>query len=84
MSVAIGVSDAGGPLLNTAMSGKRLALTDRALWRMFFTHPLLTLKVVLAIHWEAFFLWIKRVGFRKRPSPPKEAITIIRADRISP
>ena len=43
-------------------------LTDKALWRLFFVMPLMTLKVVFGIHWEALLLIIK--GMRLRPKPP--------------
>jgi DUF1365 family protein len=34
-------------------------LTDGALARCFLSHPLMTLKIMGAIHWEALLLWAK-------------------------
>lgn len=70
VSIGISVQDASGLVLNTRLDGSRRALTDAALLRVFFSHPLVTLKVVLAIHWEALRLWVKRVPLQPRPDAP--------------
>jgi DUF1365 family protein len=75
--VAITGSDAEGPIITAALSSRRRELTDGALAKVFFTFPLLTLKVMAGIHFEAFFIWIKGVGFRKRPSPPSLPVTTV-------
>jgi DUF1365 family protein len=67
LAVAIGVRDRDGPVLNAVMTGARRPLTDGALLRLALTIPWVTLKVVLAIHWEAVRLWLKGVGLRRRP-----------------
>jgi len=58
----------GRAIIYTRFFGKRRPLTDEALLQTFFQFPLLTLKVVLAIHWEAVKLLLK--GLRLRPKPP--------------
>lgn len=50
-------------------------LTDKSLARVFATDPLLTLKVVVGIHWQALRLWIKGGKFHQRPQPPAHNIT---------
>ncbi len=70
----------GAPLIAAAFGGVRRDLTDGALARVFFGHPLLTLKVVLAIHWEAAKLLAKGVKLRSKPGPPAVAVTVVRAD----
>ncbi|QKC98319.1 DUF1365 family protein [Mesorhizobium sp. NZP2298] len=50
-----------------SFSGKRRDVTDAALMRAFLSYPLLTLKVVAGIHWEALRLWAK--GLRPRGAP---------------
>jgi DUF1365 family protein len=60
-------TDREGPLLAATFSGRRRALTSGALLRSFVTLPLLTLKIVAAIHWEALRLWLK--GARLVPRP---------------
>lgn len=77
MGLSIATRDAGGPVLFAAMTGRRRALTGPALLRVFFTHPLLTLKVVAGIHWHALRLWLKRVPLApRRPPPPPEPVSI--------
>jgi DUF1365 family protein len=55
-----------GPLLAATFVGRRRALTSAALLRSFFALPLVTCKIVAAIHWEALRLWIKGVGLVPR------------------
>jgi uncharacterized protein len=62
-------SDREGPLLAATFSGQRRALTTMALLRSFVTLPLVTLKIVAAIHWEALRLWLKGVRLVRRPDP---------------
>jgi hypothetical protein len=73
--VNISVLDADGPLLHAALTGRRHPLTDRALLRSFFAYPLLTLKVIGAIHWEALKLFLKGVPLVPRPAPPTRPVT---------
>ncbi|MGF9693831.1 DUF1365 domain-containing protein [Rhizobium sp. 0TCS1.26] len=61
--------DADGPLLFAGFAGRRKPLDDRGLLKMLVTYPLMTLKVVAGIHWEAFRLWRKGVPIhRHRPA----------------
>ena len=74
-----------GPLLSATFNGQRRILTTRELLRSFFSLPLVTLKIVAAIHWEALRLWLK--GVRPVPRPGKTAdeglATEARSDYIS-
>ncbi|HXQ15870.1 MAG TPA: DUF1365 domain-containing protein [Caulobacteraceae bacterium] len=70
----------GAPIIAAAFSGARRALTDRALGRAFLSHPLLTLKVIAAIHWEALKLLAKGVRLRPKPTPPVRVVTVVRRD----
>ncbi len=67
--------DAAGDLLHTALSGKATPMDSRALLKAFFSYPLLTLGVVVRIHWQAFKLWLKRVPYFSKPQPPLEETT---------
>src|ERR1700687_52744 len=60
-------TDRDGPLLAATFNGHRRALTTAALVRSFCSLPLVTLKIVAAIHWEALRLWLK--GVRPVPRP---------------
>jgi len=62
-------TDREGPLLAATFSGQRRALTTIALLRSFVALPLVTLKIVAAIHWEALRLWLKGVRWVSRPNP---------------
>jgi DUF1365 family protein len=55
----------GERLLSASFAGTRRPLTDLNLLAIFVQFPLMTLKVVAAIHWEALKLWLKGVP----PSP---------------
>lgn len=76
IGIDIAVSDATGPMLHAAFHGKRRRLTDASLLRVWLEHPLLTLKVVFGIHWEALKIWRKGVGFRHRPALPPTPVTV--------
>ena len=60
-------TDCEGPLLAATFVGRRRRLTTRALLRAFVALPLMTAKIVAAIHWEALRLWLK--GARLVPRP---------------
>ncbi|WP_260929297.1 DUF1365 domain-containing protein [Novosphingobium sp. 9] len=78
LSIAITTSDAQGPVLTAVHSAQRKALTDSALLRVFVTQPLLTVKVVGGILWEAALLWRKGVPVHDRPAAPTQRITVAR------
>jgi uncharacterized protein len=61
-------TDREGPLLAATFSGRRRALTTMTLMRSFVALPLVTLKIVAAIHWEALRLWLKGARLVPRPA----------------
>jgi DUF1365 family protein len=73
-------TDADGPLLDAWVRGEREPMTDRLLIQKLWRYPLLTIKVIAGIHWEALKLWLKGVGLRPRPAAPNHAVTIVRPD----
>lgn len=76
-SISISVSDAEGVMLAATQNMRRRPLNDRELLRVFFTHPLLTLKVIAGIHVEALWIWLKGVALHVRPPPPERTVTIV-------
>jgi DUF1365 family protein len=76
VALTIRESDGEGPLLTASFVGERHPFSDAALFRAFLTHPLLTLKIVGAIHWEALKLWFKGVPLRDRPAAPASPATV--------
>jgi DUF1365 family protein len=79
VAVAISTADGDGPLLAAVLNGNRRTLTDGALFRLLVTHPLLTLKVIGAIHWHAARLLLKGVRLRPRPTAPAQPVTTVGA-----
>jgi DUF1365 family protein len=68
VAVAIHQTEDGAAILNASFAGERRALTDGTLLRMALRYPLMTLKVVAAIHFEAVRLMLK--GIRRQPHAP--------------
>jgi uncharacterized protein len=76
LHLGIDVHDGHGPLLLASYGARSVPLADRALALALLTHPLLTLKVVAAIHWEALRLWIKRVPLHPHPGRAADPLTL--------
>lgn len=53
-------------------------LSDRTLMAAVARHPLMTLKVMGGIHWEALRLWRKGARYHRRPTAPEKDVTLIR------
>jgi DUF1365 family protein len=72
-------TDRDGPLLAATFSGCRRALTTAALLRSFCSLPLVTVKIVAAIHWEALRLWLKGARLVPRPNtvPARPVNTVL-------
>ena len=65
-----------GHLLTATFVATRTSLTSRALWKAFATHPMMTLKVIGGIHWEALRLWRKGAPFRRHGAAPERLVTV--------
>ena len=61
----IGDTDSEGKLLDACFNGFQEKISDWTLVCLFFSHPLMTLKVVAGIHWEALKLWMKKTDDNK-------------------
>ncbi len=66
VSLRIDALEKGETVMVTTYTGKARELTDLGLIWMFLKYPFVTLKVIGAIHWQAFRLYLKRLPlFRK-------------------
>ena len=75
VSVVVAADDRRGAVLVASLSGERRALSDRVLAAIFVSLPLMTLKVMAAIHWEALKIWWKGMRLYPRPPAPRHAVT---------
>jgi hypothetical protein len=67
---------AEGQLLTATLTARRRELTTAALWRVFASHPMVTMKVVGGIHLEAVKLWRKRIPWHRHGAAPAHPVTI--------
>ena len=65
LEIAIQQSDNEGPVLYAAFKGTRRPFSDRDILGLWLRHPLMTVKVIAAIHWEALRLWAKRIPWHR-------------------
>lgn len=75
LSVFIHQTDREGPIFNASFAGRAEAMTDGALLTAFFRYPLMTLKIVAAIHFEAGRLFLKGMRLKGKPADPAEPVT---------
>ena len=78
ISIGVVANDRDGALLNARFDAERHRLDDAALARVFLSHPLLTLKVIVAIHWEALRLLVKGVRLQAAPAAPARPVTLVK------
>lgn len=77
LTVAITARDREGALVVAVHQAHRREWTDAALVGLFFSHPLITFKVVGGILWEAAKLWGKGVPVHHHPSSPDHPVSAI-------
>lgn len=63
------------PILHATFSGQHRALSDYTLLKMFLKYPLMTLKVIAGIHWEALKLWRKKLRIQPRENTTTRTIS---------
>jgi uncharacterized protein len=71
LRVALHESRQGQPILDASVAGERRALRDAAILKLVALMPLMTLKVIVGIHWEALKLWLRGAKFHRKPAPPR-------------
>jgi len=58
-------------VLVSSLTGAAVPLDSANLARLSIKYPLVTLKVIFLIHWEALRLWLKKIPFRRKESEPE-------------
>ena len=62
-------------ILYASQDGTRVDFTSSELIKSYLKHPLMTFKIISAIHFEAFKLWVKGIKFVKKKLKIKNNIT---------
>ena len=76
ISVIIDQYDEEGKLLYASQDGDRIEFNNKNLVLSYLRHPLMTFKIIVAIHFEAFKLWAKGIKFVKKRLKIKNNISI--------
>ena len=76
LSVVIDQRDKEGKLLFASQDGIRSELSSKNLILSYIKHPLMTFKIISAIHFEALRLWMKGIKLIKKGKKIKNNITI--------
>jgi len=76
ISIIIDQNDEDGKILYASQDGIKSDLTNVNLIKSYLKHPLMTFKIILAIHFEAFRIWTKGIKFIKKKIKIKNNITI--------
>ena len=75
LSVVINQNDDSGKLLFASQDGLKNELNNKNLTISYISNPLMSFKIIGAIHFEAFKLWIKGIKYVKKKFKIKNNIT---------
>ena len=76
ISVIIELQDQKGKILYASQDGNKSELNNKNLIQSYIKHPLMSFKIIVAIHFEAFKLWSKGIELIKKTLKIKNNITI--------
>ena len=76
LSVIIDQYDQEGKILFASQDGKKTDLNSSQLLKSYLKHPLMTIKIISAIHFEAFKLWMKGIKIIKKKIKIRNNITV--------
>ena len=76
INILIKQTDKNGLLLIAQQTGKRIKLNSQNLFLQFLKHPLMSFKVIMAIHFEAFRLWSKGVKLVRKTTKIKNNLSL--------
>jgi DUF1365 family protein len=75
ISVVIDQYENEDKILYASQDGVRSDFNTKQLVKSYLKHPVMTFKIILAIHFEAFKLWAKGIKFIKKKIKVKNNIT---------
>ena len=75
ISVIIDQYQLDDKILFASQDGRRVDFNSKELLKSYIKHPLMTFKIISAIHFEAFKLWAKGIRFLKKKFKIKNNIT---------
>ena len=76
ISVIIDQNDNEGKILYASQDGVKSEINNSNMIKSYLKHPLMTFKIILAIHFEAFKLWGKGIKLIKKKLKIKNNITV--------
>ena len=65
----------GERIFNASIALERREISPLSLARVLVVYPFMTLKVIVAIYWQALRLWVKRCPFYPHPAKSKSMVT---------
>ncbi|ACK50964.1 protein of unknown function DUF1365 [Methylocella silvestris BL2] len=77
MAFNVNAVDSEGVMLATSFSGRRVEFTGGKLLGLIVAYPLMTVKVIAGIHFEALRLWLKGIRLRPSPGPPETSPSVV-------
>ena len=76
INIQIKQTDSYGLLLLAQQVGKKINLNSKSLFYQFLKHPLMSFKIIVAIHFEAFRLWSKGIKLVRKKIKIKNNLSL--------